>query len=76
MSDITLIIEKLEQISEALNRVKRRFLGIHTADDFLDSTEGLDKRDAICMMLIAVGESFRKLDKETKGTLIRAASGN
>lgn len=43
------------------------FLGIESVDNFLDSDEGLDKLDAICMMLLAVGESFKKIDAETKG---------
>lgn len=70
MPDRTLLIEKLEQIEEALNRMKRRFSGICSSDDFLDSPEGLDKLDGICMMLIAVGESFKKIDTETNGKLL------
>ena len=70
MYDRDLLIEKLEQISEALERVHRRSENINSPDDFLDTPEGLDKLDAICMMLIAVGESFKKIDTETKGKLL------
>jgi uncharacterized protein with HEPN domain len=70
MPDATLIFEKLEQIDEALNRITRRFSGIRSPDDFLDTPEGLDKLDGICMMLIAVGETFKKIDDETKGALL------
>jgi uncharacterized protein with HEPN domain len=34
------------------------------------SDEGLDRLDAICMMLIAIGESCKHLDKITDGNLL------
>jgi uncharacterized protein with HEPN domain len=67
--DPTLIIEKLQQIDEAIGRMERRFTDIHYPDDFLDTPEGLDKLDGIAMMLIAVGESIKKIDEDTKGAL-------
>jgi len=57
MSDRAVIYEKLIQIDEALQRIKRRFSGINSPDDFLDSDRGLDMLDAIGMMLIAIGEN-------------------
>jgi hypothetical protein len=41
MYDIELLYEKLIQISPALDRVARRFNGIHSADDFLSSEDSL-----------------------------------
>ena len=38
--------------------------------DFLVSEEGIDKLDAICMMLIAIGENLKNLDKVTGGKLL------
>ncbi|BBO81260.1 hypothetical protein DSCO28_18260 [Desulfosarcina ovata subsp. sediminis] len=70
MPDPTLLIEKLEQINEAIGRMKRRFQGIGSPDHFLDTPEGLDKLDGISMMLIAIGEAFKKIDEETKGNLL------
>ena len=70
MPDPTLLIEKLEQIDEAIGRMKRRFQGIRSPDNFLDTPEGLDKLDGISMMLIAIGEAFKKIDEETKGDLL------
>jgi len=70
MYDRNLLIAKLKQIEEALERIHRRSDGIDSHDAFLDTPEGLDKLDAICMMLIAVGESFKKIDIETKGKLL------
>ena len=70
MYDRSLLIEKLKQIEEALERIHRRSKGIDSPDAFLDAPEGIDKLDAICMMLIAVGESFKKIDIETEGKLL------
>jgi uncharacterized protein with HEPN domain len=36
----------------------------------LISDEGLEKLDAICMQLIALGESVKNLEKVTAGTLL------
>ena len=70
MYDASLLLEKLEQIDEALTRIERRFANISSADDFLDSENGLDMLDGIAMMLIAIGENFKKIDKETDGILL------
>ena len=52
MYDATLLLEKLEQIDEALAKVKRRFANINSPDDFLDSDQGQDMLDGIAMMLM------------------------
>jgi hypothetical protein len=70
MYDETLLLEKLEQINEALAKIERRFASIGSPDDFLDSDCGLDMLDGIAMMLIAIGENFKKIDKETGGKLL------
>ena len=70
MYDIELVREVLRQIHEAGKRIERRFSTIHAPEDFLSSDEGLDRLDAICMMVIAIGESIKNLDKITKGTLL------
>lgn len=70
MHDPTLLIEKLKQVDEAIGRMNRRFKDIQSPDDFLDTPEGLDKLDGISMMLIAIGEAFKKIDEETKGVLL------
>jgi uncharacterized protein with HEPN domain len=66
MSDNIIVIEILHQIDEALQKVKRRFENINTPDDFLDSDYGLDMLDAICMQLVSIGESIKKIDKITE----------
>ena len=70
MFDIELAREILSQILTAANRVEKRSAGMNKPDDFLGSEESLDKLDAICMMLIAIGENLKNLDKITGGTLL------
>lgn len=45
-------------------------MDISKPDDFLVSEKGVDKLDAICMMLIAIGENLKNLDKITGGTIL------
>ncbi len=70
MYDRQLLQEKLIQIDEALQRIRRHSSSMKTVDDYLDSDHGLDMLDSIAMMLIAIGENFKKIDHETKGTLL------
>ena len=70
MYDQPLVIELLDQIDEAIRRIERRFLGIREADDFVRDDDGLDRLDAIAMMLLAIGENVKRLDKITEGTLL------
>ena len=70
MSDMDLIREKLEQVQEALLRIEKRSSRIQSPGDFLSSEDNMEKLDATAMMLIAVGESFRKIDRETDGKLL------
>jgi uncharacterized protein with HEPN domain len=71
MYNTRLLSEKLTQIDDALGRIQRRAASIKTVDDLLDSEHGLDMLDSIAMMLIAVGENFKKIDNETKGSLLK-----
>jgi len=71
MSNTALIHEILSQILMAARRIERRSTSIQTPDDFLNSEEGVDKLDGICMMLIAIGESLKNLDKITDGALLQ-----
>lgn len=70
MFDRELVTEILNQIIIAGKRIERRFSNIHSPDDFLNSDEGLDRLDAICMMLIAIGESLKYIDKVTDEKLL------
>ena len=70
MSDNELIREVLLQIERASDKIFSRFQDIQSPSDFCDSEEGTTKMDGICMMLIVIGESLKKLDKITDGKLL------
>jgi uncharacterized protein with HEPN domain len=63
MSDPQLVAEIISQILQATERILVRFKPVSSSAFFLDSEEGLEKLDAICMQLIAIGESLKNLDK-------------
>ena len=70
MFDKELVDEILSQVLTAAYRIERRSKNIFEPDDFLISDAGIDKLDAICMMLIAIGENLKNLDKVTDGKLL------
>lgn len=70
MSDTQLLTERLSGIMEALERIPRRFAVIETPSDFTDTDAGVDRMDAICMILVAVGEEFKAIDRKTDGNLL------
>ena len=63
--DRKLVLEILTQIADAIEKVKKRFAPINSAEKFTNSDEGMEKLDSICMQLIAIGESLKNLDKLT-----------
>jgi uncharacterized protein with HEPN domain len=70
MFDVALVEEILRQILWSARTIANRFEPITSTDEFLDSEEGLEKLDAICMQLIAIGESVKNLDRVTDGRLL------
>ncbi len=63
-------LDILEDILSAIEKVEERTKDINTIDDFLCSSSGMVLLDAICMLLIAIGESLKNLDKTTNGVLL------
>jgi uncharacterized protein with HEPN domain len=70
MYDRDLVIEILEQVIDAIETVSERCVYATCVDDFMDTKEGQEKLDSICMKLIAVGESLKNIDKITNYTLL------
>lgn len=60
----------LGKIAESLESILQRAEGVHSTDVFLGSPGGMLLLDGICMKLIAVGESIKRLDKITAGQLL------
>lgn len=69
MSDPEMLRERLQSVLTALERIPRRCADISQPSDFLSSEAGLDRMDAICMILIAAGEEFKRIDRQTEGNL-------
>jgi len=63
MFDKELAIELLEQIHERLYKIRERTKTIHSADYFINSSEGELIFDSICMLFIAIGENLKRFDK-------------
>lgn len=70
MYDKELAIEILFQIYQATQKIQKRFEPVDSVDHFTDSEAGMEKLDAICMQLIAIGESLKNLDKVTEKGLL------
>ena len=70
MRDTELVLEVLRQLEEATAKILARFETIRQVSDFTNSPAGVEKMDAICMMLIVIGEALKNLDKITEGTLL------
>jgi len=70
MYDKALAREILQQILQALQTILQRFEPVKSPDDFTNSPSGMEKLDSICMLLIAIGENLKNLDKVTGGSLL------
>lgn len=70
MYDIGLTLVLIEQIRKAAQTIIDRFEPVNCINDFTDTSDGMEKLDAICMQLIAIGESLKNLDKITGGDLL------
>lgn len=68
--DKALALDILCDTLSAIERIQERTKDIRSADDFLLSPEGMTLLDATCMLLIALGESLKNLDKVTGGKLL------
>lgn len=66
------LIERIELIIEALERIPGRFAGIQQPSDFKTTPRGVDCLDSICMVLLAAGEELKKIDRDTQGQLFAA----
>jgi uncharacterized protein with HEPN domain len=70
MPDMDMVKDILKQILNALQKIQWRFAPVNSADEFTDTPQGMEKLDSICMLLIAVGESCKKIDRLTNGNLL------
>ena len=70
MYDKEIVLEILQQIHEAAQRVVARFEPVAAVEDFTNSEDGIGRLDSICMVLIAIGESLKNVDRITDKSLL------
>lgn len=70
MFDKELVMDSLQKIKQAVERIQERASVVDHPNEFLESPGGVMRLDAICMNLIALGEAVKGLDKHTKGLLL------
>jgi len=70
MYDKELALEILSQIYQASQTILERFKPVKSISDFTDSPAGMEKFDSICMLLSAIGEALKNLDKTTSKTML------
>ena len=68
--NLPVVWHTLNKIELAISRLQERTVAIHNVNDFLLTPSGMEKLDAACMVLIAIGESIKNLDKLTDGKLL------
>ena len=67
--DWEIVKGKLANIQGALQTIEERFREVPDAEYFR-SKKGEERRDGICMLFQAVGETFRQIDDKTNKTFL------
>ena len=70
MYDRELVLTILGQIYQASQTILKRFEPVKAVSDYTDSPAGMEKLDSICMLLIAIGEALKNLDKTTNKSML------
>lgn len=60
----------LQQILDAIHRIEANVEPIRSSDDFYASPGGMMRLESTCMLLIAIGESLKGIDKLTDRQLL------
>ena len=69
-SNAVLVKEIFCQIDTAIETIKYRFEPVKSVNYFLDTPEGQEKLDSLCMLFIAIGEGLKKIDRLTEKALL------
>ena len=74
MYDKEIVLNLLENMIGATEKILYRNKDISSIDDYLVDDSSLMLLDSLCMQLIAIGEAVKKIDKETDKKLLNAYS--
>ena len=69
MYDKEIVLNLLENMIDATEKILYRNRNIQSIDDYLIDDNSLMLLDSLCMQLIAIGEAVKKIDKETNKKL-------
>lgn len=72
MYDKEIVLNLLENMIIATEKILHRNQDIQSVDDYLTDDTSLMLLDSLCMQLIAIGEAVKKIDKETDKKLFIA----
>jgi len=67
-------LQLLDFVLESVILIKKRFINIKNADDFLDNDDSITRLEAILMRLQASGEALRNLSKRDHEFLLKTGS--
>ena len=71
MYDLEIVIDLLQKLQEALNKIQVRMQSVKSVSDLTDSAKGVEKLDLLCMPLIVIGELVKKIEKVTDQSLLK-----
>jgi len=74
MYDKEIVLDLLNNMIGATEKILYRNRDIKSIDDYLVDDNSLMLLDSLCMQLIAIGEAVKKIDKETDKKLLKAYS--
>lgn len=64
------LLHLLTPLRQALERIERKAMPLLATPALLDSEEGQDRLDVICMQFLAAGEALKRLEKLHPGLLM------
>lgn len=68
------IVAMLMQVKDAVNNLKDWNATVTSEDDYYTSPGGMKNLAASCMLIEAIGESFKRIDKLTDGKMLKERS--
>ena len=65
-----IILGAFQQIEESILLLQQWNANVMSEDDYLSSPEGMKNLAATCMLIEAIGETIKNIDKKSNGTLL------
>lgn len=69
-SERDLVLSILNQIKNAISNLQEWNQPVNSENEYYNSSEGMQKLAASCMLIEAIGEGFKKIDTLTKQQLL------